>query len=228
MQQQAGQSPGALAVASPSRPEGLPEQFWDAETGSVKFEDLGKSYNELSAFKAQADSLRAAAPETPDGYAFRVPDSVKLPDGYTFVANPDDPLVSLGRQVAHRAGLDQSGFDDLVKMYAEHQTGQAQQLETWKGEQVKALGPQGPQRVAAVKQYLTAVAGAAVLPVFDFVLDTKSGVEAIERLMRHANSGGVPSYGQSGRESGAAPELDRSKMTPAERFHFADRGAKRT
>lgn len=211
-------------VGSPSsKPEGLPEQFWDAEAGSAKFVEIGKTLNELTVFKAQADSARAAVPEKPDGYEFKVPASVKLPDGFAFTPDPNDPLVSLGRQVAHRAGLDQTGFDDLVGAYIQHEASQAQQIEAAKARHREALGPQGQERINAAKQYVAAHAGPEDLVYFDFALSTKGGIEAIERMMRRASMGGMPPYGQSGRETGK-PEVDRSKMTGAERYFTAKRG----
>jgi hypothetical protein len=35
------------AVETPNRPEHIPEKFWDAETGTVRIDDLAKSYAEL-------------------------------------------------------------------------------------------------------------------------------------------------------------------------------------
>lgn len=74
------------------KPEGLPDKFWDAEKGEVRYDALIKSYTELE--KRMSNSvpeptddetrerfLRAAGvPATPDEYEISVKDSLFEPD----------------------------------------------------------------------------------------------------------------------------------------------------
>lgn len=76
------------------KPEGMPDKFWDAETGQVRIEALLKSYLELEKKmsspspssdefdeETRARFLRASGvPETPEGYTIAVRDNLFDPD----------------------------------------------------------------------------------------------------------------------------------------------------
>lgn len=65
-------TPPAEGVETPpadGRPEGVPEKFWDPESGIVRTDALVKSYRELE--KKLGD--RAMAAEVPESYEFEVP-----------------------------------------------------------------------------------------------------------------------------------------------------------
>lgn len=81
--------------AAPTRPEGVPEKFWDAEAGLVRTEALLKSYRELErklgrmvalpaddADDAGHERLRRAlgVPDTADGYQIEAQDELIQPD----------------------------------------------------------------------------------------------------------------------------------------------------
>lgn len=57
--------PHAKPADGPQRPEGVPEKFWDAEKGTVRIDDLAKSYAELEA-KLSSKPAEAAAPAEGD------------------------------------------------------------------------------------------------------------------------------------------------------------------
>lgn len=217
--EQSGASPNV-----PSKPEGLPEQFWDGETGSVKFDDLGKSYNELSAFQAEQQSRLAAVPESPDGYELKLPSDIKMPDGYTFALDANDPMVALGRETAKQAGLDQAGFEKLVGSYAEFQAKQTADIAAAEAAQIKALGPQGKQRADAAKTWLVAKFGPEAPSFFEVPLKTKAGVEYLERMMRMTTAGGAPGFTPTGREVGQKSNIEGwSEMSAGEMFLAARR-----
>ncbi|MBN9438250.1 hypothetical protein [Bosea sp. (in: a-proteobacteria)] len=203
---------------APKRPDGLPDQFWDDKDG-VKFGDLAKRLGELEALKASHDSRAAAVPDKPDGYELKLPADLKFEAGDGFEIDPGDPMVSFGREVAHKMGLDQSGFEAIVGMYAQHQIELVKTLNAIEAKNVEALGPKGADRQAAVKNWLTAKLGKDAPDAFMGLTATKQGVEYLERLMRP--NGGLPSFTQSGREPGrtAAPtEEEYAAMSPAERL----------
>jgi hypothetical protein len=74
------------------KPQGLPDKFWDMEAGSVRTDDLIKSYcaleKKLSGGFAVPDDAEARAkimrafgvPETPDGYHVNIKDNLLQPD----------------------------------------------------------------------------------------------------------------------------------------------------
>jgi hypothetical protein len=222
----AASSSGASRPEAPARPEGLPDQFWDDKAG-VKLPDLLGQFNELAAWRASEESRRAAVPDAPDKYEFKVPPDLKLPDGVKL--NPDDPLVAIGRQVAHEAGLDQPGFEKLVGVYVQQQLAEAQEIEAAKARQLEALGPKAAERQGSVKTFLAAKLGPEGAAMFEPVLMLKSGVEAMERLVRLASNGGMPAFNQNGRaeaEKGISAE-EWNRLSPTDRLvagmHIADR-----
>lgn len=213
-------SGAASPAETPQRPDWLSEQFWDSEKGEIKGSDLKAHLDDLSAFKAAEDSRRAAVPEKPDGYELKMPADWRAPEGFDFQLNADDPMVAFGRQIAHQLGLDQPGFEKLVGEYARQQIGELQNIEALKAKQIEALGPKGSDRVAAVKNFLTAKLGPEVMPIFEHVLQFSAGVEGLERLMRVVASGG-PGFVQTGRENSRGQIEGWDRMTPAQKFAAA-------
>jgi len=212
---------GASPPDRPQRPDWLAEQFWDAEKGEIKGADLKAYLDDLAAFKAAEDSRRAAVPEKPDAYELKLPADWKAPDGFDFQLDANDPMVNFGRQIAHQLGLDQAGFERLVGEYAKHQIAELQNIEALKGKQLEALGPKGADRVAAVKNFLTAKLGPEVMPFFEHLLQFAPAVEGLERLIRTVTSGG-PGFTQAGREKAGAGQIEGwDRMTPAQKFMAA-------
>lgn len=61
-----GSPPPNLADnSSPSRPEHIPEKFWDAEKGEVRYDDLAKSYAELEKKLGQRQAQPEQKPADP-------------------------------------------------------------------------------------------------------------------------------------------------------------------
>lgn len=228
-QANAGASPPSGQAAAPPaasdgpvRPEGVPDSLWDAASG-FKVGDAVKQLSELQAFKASYDSRAAAVPEKADAYELKLPPDFKAPDGVDFKLNPDDPMVAVGRQIAHAAKLDQAGFEQIVGIYAQAQIAQEKQFAEIIAREMQALGPKHADRVSAVNTFLTAALGAEDASFLAPVLQHKRGVEAIERLMRRATSGEAPGFSQGGRTSNpqalSAEEYER--MTPAQKLVHA-------
>lgn len=216
----------------PERPDWLSEQFWDPEAGQIKGSDLKAHLDELAAFKAGEDSRRAAAPENADGYQLQLPKDLELPEGIEFQFDENDPMVGLGRQIAHAVGLDQAGFEKLMlKPFIEarvagmkaEQERDAAAVEA----QNKALGPKADDRRAAVENWISAKLGVEFHDVFKHILPVAKAVEGFERLMRLGSSGGMPGFTQTGRSGGnaALSEEEYQKLSPAERLVHARRAA---
>lgn len=221
--------PGASPAASTevTRPEYIPEQFWDSATKAPKLEDLSRSYADLAAFKANEDSRRAAAPEKPDGYKLptALPESVKLPDGMEWKFDETDPRLAMGRQIAHEMGLDQVGFETkLLKPFIEFEATRAkaenERITAMTRAQDEVLGPKAGERRDAVKSWIAANAGAESLGTIEHMLPVAGFVTAMERIMRRMSGGGTPFTG-TGRDGGAdTHEIEgREHMSAAEKMH---------
>lgn len=203
------------------RPEGIPDSFWD-ETAGVKIPEMVSRMTELEALKAEIDGKKAAVPESADKYEPKLPEGFELPEGVEFKIDPDDPLLSVARQVAHQAGLDQSGFESMIGLYAQQQLAEKQALDGARTRQMEALGSQAQARVDAAKTFVTAAAGPDAMQYFEHILQLKGGVEAFEKIMRRASSGGLPSVTNGGREGGGSSPIDGwDSMSPAQKFNAA-------
>lgn len=209
------------------RPDWLGEQYWDGEKREIKGADLKKAFDDLTAFKASEESRRAAVPEKADGYELKLPADFKLGEGEAFELDQNDPMFAFGREVAHKARLDQAGFEGLVGMYAQMRVAEAKELNAAIEKQREALGAKGRERVEAANTFLTAKLGKDAGAIFEHVLMTKTGVEAVEKLMRLASGGGAPGYSGAGRDAGQTgpSEEEYAAMTPAQRLVAARKSA---
>lgn len=154
-----GEGEGA---AKPQRPEGLADQFWDAEKGEVRIDALHKAFTDT---KAAHDKLlneqgeKGGVPEKAEGYFdtdlvtdehFRLPEGelAKTKDIYPDGVPLDDPLLSGMAEVAHKAGLTKAQFLDMAGGFflaAEQAMPEALDVEA----EVKLLGDNGKDRVDA-------------------------------------------------------------------------------
>lgn len=224
----------APAPAAGNRPEHVPEKFWDAEKGTVRVDDVLKSYSHLEkhrgelAEKAVSDKMAelfGKRPEAPDKYEIRVPP--KAPEGVVIldkapgadfvpeegkayaVLNPADPLFEKARDLAHKAGLGQDEFDALVGDYL---ATRATRIPTQAERDAQAtkffdsLGENGRDRVRHAWRGLQSLVGEQHAKVLDGMIGDRATFEAVERLVARAT--GSP-YGPSGAPSGAnAPTMD--------------------
>src|SRR4029077_15109204 len=94
-------APPAPTAALPraSRPEGVPENFWDNDKGELKTGDWARSYEELRSFKAAEDARKALVPAQPDLYKPDLPKDLKLP--VEMEIKTSDPLYLAVRDMAH-------------------------------------------------------------------------------------------------------------------------------
>lgn len=133
--------------AAAARPDYIEERHWDAATGTVKVEDLGKSYREArAAISKGVDGYKAellkGRPEKPEAYTFKAPDKGPLaerlaksglviladnpgadfkpePGKQYFALKADDPMLAYWRKTAFDAGMSQDQFMEGIATYAE-------------------------------------------------------------------------------------------------------------
>jgi hypothetical protein len=91
----------------PRRPEHIPEQFWDAEKGALRTDDLVKSWRDL---RAQISRGQHKPPAKPEGYT--VPVVEGLPEG--LIGGPNDTLWPEVRSAAHAAGVSQKQLEAIA------------------------------------------------------------------------------------------------------------------
>lgn len=101
---------GVDPAAAPTKPEGIPDKFWDAEKGVVRVEDLAKSYAEL-------ERARTGQPKA-DDKAPPAAEPAKVPEGAV------DSVSADAEAAAKAAGADTSkvDFTALTQEFAEKGT----------------------------------------------------------------------------------------------------------
>lgn len=205
-------SPPALA-----RPEGISDDLWDAEKG-VKVDALLGKFKELEAFKSEAEARRAAVPEKPDGYEFKLPADVKLPEGVELNAN--DPRLPLVREFAHKAGLSQEQFAGLVALDVQNTQSQMAALKATRDAEAAKLGANASARVDAVVQFVNATApDADTAKEVVNGLRTARAVTYFEGLIKRQSSQGIDPLRKGGNE----PAEDPNKIPGFEKMGFEQR-----
>lgn len=213
------------AVEPPSRPDYIPESFWDAEKG-FKTDD----FNTLLTTKAERDAHLAQVPEKPDGYQVKLPESFQLPEGFSmpegqqFEIDENDPRVGAVREFAHANQLSQDQFGQLIAIGAQMDIAEQMNLNTALEKQREELGAKGVERVNAVTTWLGAKLGGEAAQALAPMLYTAKQVQAFERLMslfRGVVPGG-PGAGRDGLEGSTKVE-GYDKMNFQQRMAAIDR-----
>lgn len=192
-------SAGAPAPIVASRPEGVPESFWDKDKGEAKFGDWSKAYEELRSFKAADDARRATLPAQADLYKPELPQDFKLPKGWEL--KTDDPLYLGWRAFAHESGLSQEAFSKGLKVWAATEVAKHEALQTAIKARDESLGQNGPQRVDELNKWFTATFGADVGKQFANTLFTKDIITGFEKLKGALSKQGVVSFSGAHRET---------------------------
>lgn len=128
--------------AKATRPEGLPDQYWNDEKG-VDFENLLKDHNELNTLKAELDIRNQGVPAKAEDYTLNKPAEIEGIDAETLSnidMNEDDPLVQGFREYAHEHKLTQEQFDSAVKLHVRTELARAAELESHIAAERKQLG----------------------------------------------------------------------------------------
>lgn len=213
--QSSGQDSGAGSPNTPttaSRPDYVPEQFWDAASNAVKPE-FTTHIGELAALKAQTDARLAALPKDAAGYKIEPPKDYKVPDG--FVVDETHPLAAPLRAIAHKHQLSQDAVSELVQAQAEARAAETKTYNDAVAAETAKLGANATARVTAARTWLAGMLGdkaATDLLGNDktpgLLIFSAAGVEYLEKLQAaFATQGGAPLNGK-GREPPAAPKPD--------------------
>jgi hypothetical protein len=193
----AGGAPaGGGGVAPASRPDWLPEAHWDATVG-IKPE-FGAHYTEL---KTQAEQRAALAARKPEDIKLelKLPETVKVPDGFEAKVDENDPRVPLIRDMALKNGWTQEQVNELVAMDAAQKIAEYNREIARVAEQDKLLGANGPARKEAISSWLKGLLDRKELTAGEFEALRLTGVDAdgiaaLEKIIAKA-SGAVPAAG---------------------------------
>lgn len=196
------------------KPEGFPDDFWDAEKKTPVAEKLYEAYNHE---KNRAEGLRkklskgefeGGAPEDVKDYVVEMDEAMKaiVPDG--------DPLFEAAREAAKQAGLPKEAFAKfmgpvlakLAELSPKEPT--AEEMATYKAAELEKLGPSGLKVAANVKAFIGELEAKGVLMADDVkavqgMITNADQLRAFNRI-RNAmtNTQDVPSQPQISNQSG--------------------------
>lgn len=177
----------AAETGTDGRPDGLSDQFWDADKKEVRLPALIKAANDMRARLARGGE--EAAPASPDAYA--LPAIEGLPK--ELVPGNDDQVWKAVRQAAHEAGLTQKQLEAVARPYLAAVAEQSRQGQPNEDAQRAAyeaelarLGPQGRQVVNEVGSWLSGLVTRGVMTAEEFSalqsVSTAEGVRALGKL----------------------------------------------
>src|SRR5581483_1063164 len=89
---------------APSRPDWLPEAFFDAASGP-KWDDFGKHFSEVATRDAAEQVRRNALPQKPEDVKIELPKEFQVPQGVEFKLDPSKPEFAKLQAAAHKHGL---------------------------------------------------------------------------------------------------------------------------
>lgn len=108
----------------------------------------------------------------------------KLPDGVAGEWDAEAPLTKAFLDFAKKEGLSQAGVDKLANFYAATMAQESAASEAALSDAVAKLGENLPQRIEAVKTYVTAKVGAEGFAALDAALGTDvAAFQAFEKLI---------------------------------------------
>jgi hypothetical protein len=177
-----------------------------------------------AAMRAAADSRRASLPQTPDAYEAKLPHDFFIPDGIEVRFDPADPLLGEARRAAHRMGLTQQQFSELLAIHASANINQTTALRGAMEAEKAKLGPTHASRIDSVVRFLQATLPADLSRSMINSLWTADNVKAWEAIIQKISSQGAANFSQAGREptgNGSVSDEDWSRMTKAERFEYS-------
>lgn len=183
---------------APTRPEFVPEKFWDPEKSEVRLEQAFKSYGDLErAFRSKEEDIRGrVAQELEEARLKARPASsgdykAVLPDEYADLGisiEDDDPLVAFWREEAHGLGLSQEQFGKALQRYVDHAIKSLPDPQ----EEMAKLGDTGKVRAEAIGRWVSTTFSKAEAAALERAATTADGVLALEKIMQIAQTAGGP------------------------------------
>lgn len=176
---------------SEGKPEGFPDDYWDAEKKAV---NIDKLYSDFQNRDKIAKDLRAKlgrgeftgkAPENVSEYALELSDELKA------IAPDDDPLVAAAREAAKEAGVPKDVFSKLftpiigkiAEMRADAMKEPTQEeVDAYIREETRKLGPSGEKITSAIGAHLNGLVARGSLTENDAKL-LKDSIRSAELAM---------------------------------------------
>lgn len=204
-----------------TKPDGLPDSFWDKDKGAIKGGDLKKHFEESAKFKADVEAARGAIPATADDYKAELPKDFKLPDGMPELPpgmefNQSDPRLIALRKIAHERGFSQETFSALLETEALNVSSLIAKFK----ERDAALGENAAGRLSELGTWLNASFDKDTVTDIGSAFVFPRVVKAFESMKKALTSQGVGNFNAGGRES---PEANDGKPANWDTMRPVDR-----
>lgn len=156
-----------------TKPEDVPEKFWDKEKSEVRVEAVLKSYGELEkrfgAFKG--------APET---YEVSLSDDL-VQEGVSI--DETDPVLDAAKEFAKQANMSQDGFNGMINLYAMQKLAETKAAQEAMQEDILSLGDNADRRINNLLQWAKTNLDDELLDGFKDMAVSAKAVKAMERLV---------------------------------------------
>jgi hypothetical protein len=204
--------PAEAGVTAQTRPDWLPESFWDAEANAPKAEDLTARLSRADELEAAEAARREGVPAGADEYKLDLPENVVGLDGQPVRLIPDDPGTKEAQALAAELGLSQASFTKLVAFHAGQllgaQKAQAEQFQAEMAAELTKLGTNAKARVDAVSSGLGQHLGDKAQALLD-AMGTADAVEALETLLAKVSAPAIS----------ASPQAEAGPQSLAQRLY---------
>lgn len=195
-----------------TKPDGLPDKYWDATAG-LRTKEVGET---LSAFEAEQARIAETFKDFPDkpeeaGKFYQLPENllpegVTLPEGIEF--KPNEQLLAGALPILHKHKAAPELFHDLTRAFNAYELAQYQNAQTEFAEDNKKLGANGSQRRQALATGLKGMVGDKA-DFIDTSAITSKAVEFFEAVMeKFTNQSNVVPLHQK-RDEDPAPTSDK-------------------
>ena len=155
------------------RPENVPEKFWDAESNTVKHDDVLKSYTEL-------EGKFGAFTGAPEEYAVGISEELKE-QGVELDA--DDPMVETAIEFAKEVGMNQEGFSKMLDLYATMELAKQTAETEATNADIASLGDNADRRLNNLSQWATKNLPEDLVEGFKDAAVSADSVKAMEHLV---------------------------------------------
>ena len=190
-----------------TRPEYIPEKFWNQDTGEVNVESLSTSYNSLEKKLGQrtdeltkqirTDIEQERNAKVPEKYEIKMPE---IPEDINMEVNEDQPLLQWWSETAKSMGLSQEQFNEGINQFVQNEIAGLPNIDQEK----QLLGDNAKDRIESAdlwaKKHLSENAYSTIAKLSS----TADGIKALEEIMS-LNKSSVMPQGQTAVE--AKPSL---------------------
>jgi hypothetical protein len=211
-----GETPAtAPAETAPESRDADPRKWTDAEVAAWQ------------AREAAEQSKKLALPQMPESYKAELPLSFKPPAAFSdYKVDSSHPLFFQAQQFAHKNGLTQEAFSEMLALAAGREIGTAEMLRQARAAEIAKLGATGTARVSAIENFLISKVGAETYKKVAPLLATEAAVRVYEKWMEESlGNGGGRFSGNRGAENRTATVDDATynKMSYSEKKAYAER-----